>query len=105
MFLDDPRPFTYYCGRGWLSILDKLCARLEAYGFSGKCVQIKEKFGGLRFYVSGGETDHRMRLAIEAAEYESLVTCEGCGSPGWADGDIWIQTLCEAHHRKKNGQD
>lgn len=58
-------------------------------------VQVKEKFGGLRFYTEGGSSDHR--LAIGFAEAMSVRTCEVCGSPGKPTNNGWIKTLCPEH--------
>ena len=43
-------------------------------------IQVKEKFGGLRFYYSGG--DDYIRGLVDMAESMSYKTCEVCGSPG-----------------------
>jgi hypothetical protein len=62
--------------------------------------QVKEKFGSLRFYVSGG--DSSTEGMIQMAETMSAVTCEQCGSPGTTGGSGWIQTLCHAHRLEKD---
>ena len=58
-----------------------------------RAVQVKEKFGGLRFYMTGG-TDEIFDL-IEKAEALSYKTCESCGAPGTQSNSKWITTLCE----------
>ena len=46
---------------GWLNLIDELCCTLQIYLDSHsdvpqvKVLQVKEKFGGLRFYFSGGD--------------------------------------------------
>lgn len=57
--------------------------------------QVKEKFGGLRFYVDGG--DDEIYAMISFAEAMSYRMCEECGSPGTTGGRGWIRTLCSAH--------
>ena len=57
--------------------------------------QVKEKFGGLRFYVNGA-TD-KIYNYISFAETMSYKTCEVCGSPGKTYTDGWHQTLCDIH--------
>ena len=57
--------------------------------------QVKEKFGGLRFYYNGG--DDYIRGIVDMAEEMSHVTCEECGSPGTSSNEGWIRTLCEQH--------
>jgi hypothetical protein len=54
--------------------------------------QVKEKFGTLRFYYSGG--DDYISGMVSLAESMTGVTCEGCGNPGERRGDGWIHTYC-----------
>lgn len=56
--------------------------------------QIKEKFGTLRVYYSGG--DEFCEGIIAMAESMSAVTCEDCGVPGKVRDGGWIRTLCDA---------
>ena len=57
--------------------------------------QVKEKFGTLRFYYSGG--DDYIRGLVSMAESMSGVTCETCGKPGTRTGGGWIKTVCVEH--------
>ena len=57
--------------------------------------QIKEKFGTLRFYYSGG--DDYVDGVVRMAEAMSGCTCEVCGKPGSTGGKGWIRTTCEEH--------
>lgn len=57
--------------------------------------QVKEKFGGLRFYVNSA-TDNQYAL-ISFAESMSYRTCETCGAPGKTYTDGWHTTLCDIH--------
>jgi hypothetical protein len=57
--------------------------------------QIKEKFGTLRFYYTGG--DDVIDGMVRMAESMSGVTCETCGNPGQQRGGGWIRTLCDHH--------
>jgi len=57
--------------------------------------QVKEKFGGLRFYYYGG--DEYIEGLAAMAESMSYVTCENCGKPGKPNNDGWIKTSCEEH--------
>ena len=54
--------------------------------------QVKEKFGTLRFYYSGG--DDEISGMVRMAESMSGVTCEGCGNPGERRGGGWVHTYC-----------
>jgi hypothetical protein len=77
-------------GPGWLPLLDRLCAGLSQYAVA---VQVKEKFGGLRFYMDTYTDEDR--ALIQAAEDESRSTCEECGAPGTTQSrGGWLLTLC-----------
>ena len=65
--------------------------------------QVKEKFGGLRFYIHGG--DDVIHGMISMAESMSYRTCEVCGTPGNPNKDGgWITTLCETHRNEKEAR-
>ena len=55
--------------------------------------QVKEKFGTLRFYYTGG--DEYIAGLVSMAESMSAVTCETCGNPGTQTSGGWIKTICE----------
>ena len=57
--------------------------------------QVKEKFGTLRFYYSGG--DDYISGLVSMAESMSGVTCETCGKPGTQTSGGWIKTVCVEH--------
>jgi hypothetical protein len=59
--------------------------------------QIKEKFGGLRIYFSGG--DDYVSGVIGMAEDMSYKLCEVCGNKGNANKSGWIATLCDEHRK------
>jgi hypothetical protein len=83
-------------GKGWSKILDKL------YDLKPRNVyvmQVKEKYGGLRFYI--GSADKEFFDAIDAAEKESFNTCEVCGELGKPRDLGWILTLCEKHYQER----
>ena len=96
----------FECGDGWFDIIDKLCSLLdqeaknEAYRLPEEeamlnypvASQVKEKFGGLRFYIYGG--NERMRGMISMAENFSFKICEGCGNKGSKKGKGWLYTMC-----------
>jgi hypothetical protein len=58
-------------------------------------VQVKEKFGGLRFYVQAATDKHYQYISF--AESMSYRTCEECGNPGKTYTDGWHTTLCDIH--------
>jgi hypothetical protein len=61
--------------------------------------QVKEKFGTLRFYYSGG--DEYIEGLVSMAESMSAVTCEECGKPGRTNNNGWLRTLCEEHAKER----
>lgn len=87
-------PFGFECQDGWEKIIRRLSEKLEPMGV--KAMQVKEKFGGLRFYLDGGAPEEAHKL-IQKAQEESYETCEECGKPGALRGGSWIQTLCDDH--------
>jgi hypothetical protein len=90
-------------GDGWFKLIDQLSADITAMdkecGTETIAVQVKEKYGGLRFYVGGG-SDSIYEL-IDEAEELSLKTCERCGEPGTLRGESWVYTMCERCWDKK----
>ena len=58
-------------------------------------VQVKEKFGGLRFYVNRATDKHWNFISF--AESMSYRTCEECGAVGKTYTDGWHRTLCDIH--------
>jgi len=59
--------------------------------------QVKEKFGTLRFYYTGG--DDVIDGMVRMAESMSGVMCEGCGAPATTEGPEggfgWLRTECK----------
>jgi hypothetical protein len=62
--------------------------------------QVKEKFGTLRFYYTGG--DDEISGMVRMAESMSGVTCEECGNPGERRGSGWIYTACDTHTKPEH---
>lgn len=55
--------------------------------------QIKEKFGGLRFYINNGNDE--IYEIIHEVEDESFSICEYCGNEGELRRNrSWLKTLC-----------
>lgn len=71
-------------------------SKCEKFQLDYPCaMQVEEKFGGLRFYITHG-TDEMYEL-ISKAEEKSCTICERCGSnEGTTSGNrgYWIQCLC-----------
>lgn len=91
-------------GDGWLGLLSALGAAIQRVNTAApdpddlpvQVRQIKEKFGGLRFYADGPE---EIQDLINQIEHESLEVCEYCGSrvgvTSSAGDGYWIKTLCQ----------
>lgn len=95
-----PIMFGIECGDGWFTLLDVLMKNIQHH-LKWNCenkefyiTQIKEKFGGLRFYFQGG--DDQIEGMVHFAESFSYQICEICGTVrniGQTKG--WIVTCCK----------
>lgn len=89
------------CLPGWLNLIDELCRTLQIHLDTHpdvtqvQVLQVKEKFGGLRFYFFGG--DATCHEAVAAAAERSLSTCEVCGRSGALQGGRWLSVRCIDH--------
>lgn len=81
-------------------IEEKRLAMEEAAKTVPVASQVKEKFGGLRFYVNGATDKHYNYITF--AENMSHRTCEVCGAPGKTYTDGWHTTLCETHAKEQD---
>lgn len=113
------------CGDGWYKIIsdlsDKILDMIPPESF--KVVQIKEKFGGLRYYFEldqkYGHVNHpymmheedlesfnkrtefiqKLSIVVMDAESNSYITCERCGKPASSVvHNLYVQTLCDEHN-------
>jgi hypothetical protein len=113
-------PMTTYIGHagwvraGWIPLLDRLAEDLIALGWDRSLDQVKEKFGGLRFYIGTAspplsrDVRDRIHRRITWAEAESLRTCEQCGAPGrptqpGGEGGV-VETLCPQCFEPKDAE-
>lgn len=107
-----PIQFGVECGDGWFMLLDNLLSSIESHlnpentwprkeRIPLQIDQIKEKFGGLRFYYHGG--DNEVRGMVRLTEHLSYSICEECGSTkNVTQTKGWIITLCEDCMKKHN---
>lgn len=90
------------CCDGWYDLIHKLCSDIMVLdpGPNFKVTQVKEKFGGLRFYVSGADEDKWLVIGplIRDAENDSYKICEHCGTREEVTVNKrgYIQTLCDS---------
>lgn len=82
-------------GDGWLGITQQLIQDLIDLGWDKQVYQVKEKFGGGRFYTNGLTAE--MVSRILKWEKETFKTCELCGTTDevTTEGKSWIVTLCK----------
>jgi hypothetical protein len=106
--------FGVECDLGWYDLISSVCWMIKQHEDNivnqtawrqkenpdYKCEfspvnfdQIKEKFGGLRIYFSGG--DDYVEGLVSMAEAMSYNICEVCGERGVPNKEGWIRTLCE----------
>jgi len=95
-----PMAFGFECGDGWFELIYNLSKDIVAMDDHVQAAQVKEKFGGLRFYINGTRRPEVFDR-INEAEQASYSVCELCGKPGKPYSDGWIQTLCPDCRRKK----
>lgn len=104
-------------GPGWWPMLETLCDLIQSHiDWNNKratahpemmyrhieqveVCQIKEKFGGLRFYYEGG--NDIISGMVTMAEAMASQTCETCGKPGQLRSGGWIKTLCDEHEAER----
>lgn len=88
-------PWGFECGDGWFDIIYQLSKNITDLDPDVQAVQVKEKWGELRFYINGG-TNEVYDLIDEATEL-SLKTCEECGTrENVTTNDCgWVSTLCD----------
>jgi hypothetical protein len=94
----NPYHFGFECGDGWRGILGELITKIkeldEKSGAVTEVIQIKEKFGGLRFYPLLGANTEVWKL-ITDYEQKSYEVCEFTGSTVdvgmWKYG--WMMTM------------
>lgn len=93
----------FECSDGWYNIIFTLCSLIQIHQKSQKpdykpvvVQQVKEKFGTLRFYYTGG--DDTVLGMVAYAEAISGMTCEICGDRGTTDWKrSWVRTVCSKH--------
>ena len=90
-------------GDGWYPVIDELCENIQTNVDSRnirqiEALQVKEKFGGLRFYAN--YHDEEIYKLIRQAEYKASKTCVKCSSPGKSRDDRgWTIVLCNSCYK------
>lgn len=92
----------FECGDGWFNIINELSDKIEALNNTPEfeetpieAVQVKEKYGSLRFYVDW-VTPENVYDWIEETEKASETICEACGKNGKIKRiHGWLKCICE----------
>ena len=93
----------FACCSGWYGIIKDLISGAIEAGWDRKILQVKEKFGGLRFYI--GAASSEVHDLIRIAEDLSYKTCEICGSTeNVVTEGRWLRTLCDKCRKKKENE-
>lgn len=109
----EPIAWGITCDDGWFNLIDTLCSYLMKMQERAKnekpirVVQVKEKFGMLRFYVSGvpkssdatSDVLNPFFSVIHFTESLSSQICEKCGNAGTLREGGWWRTLCDSCDR------
>lgn len=110
-----PEKWGKYCDvkPGWACIVLDLNAALAELSPDYEIYQVKEKFGGLRYYAqpsqewwedADDESRQKFRNLIDEAERLAEVTCDLCGEPGETVkvSPYWLATRCPDHASQPN---
>ena len=135
-FVDDTyNAFGLECDDGWYDLIHDLCKEIdEAYRDAGRkidliVIQIKEKFGTLRFYYAfegkphylhafdmfgadggcsvrnlpkGDDFEDKIAEIVRKYEKKSGSVCEVCGSKGKIRPELgYVQTLCDKCYKER----
>jgi hypothetical protein len=100
----------FECSGGWKDLIAEIAEVSERHNNTQQnsdyhitAAQVKEKFGGLRFYIDSGEVcpeEVYLEISNVIAEVEgrSYKTCEVCGEPAIKRKErSWVKTLCDKH--------
>lgn len=99
--------FGMECMNGWFELFYNLNKQIQQHlttlGDNAPDFywsQVKEKYGGARWYYNGG--DDVISDLVHEAENKSEETCEVCGAPGKIEGPGWYSCRCENCRNSRN---
>lgn len=95
-------------GWGWADLIEECHEAVVRFDPHYKVYQVKEKYGGLRYYAkpSVDALIYKVNAIITPFEHRSYLICEVCGSNGNLrrhPGRLYIQTLCVEHGPEDRG--
>lgn len=91
--------YGFECDDGWYDLIRDLCLTIKENDSDEtvRVYRVKEKLGGLRFYIDYGSEEIWDEIA--KVENKSFEICERCGKPGKLKDigamSMWLKTLCE----------
>lgn len=93
-------------GKGWIPLIEDCLDEIllvaeenEDDYIPFRTSQIKEKFGGLRIYLSSYTPE--VEKIVDKYEAKSFKVCEECGKPGEERYYGWYATLCDLHYEQR----
>lgn len=96
--------------RGWWPIVYDAVAKISKFQHLDNSIQIsqiKEKYGGLRFYyfASATEAYEAIDAIVHTAVNDTKLCCEACGATEKvtcsAHGGVWVKNYCDQCHNKR----
>ena len=104
---------------GWFALVDRLCSDIEALLRNRAerfvVVQVKEKFGGLRFYYDWDDAGdaavdletpllrERVRALVDETRRRTTLICQRCGAPAVLKSHGgWTAALCHQHASQRS---
>lgn len=96
------------CGDGWRQLIESLVIKLDALKIPYEVMQVKEKFGGLRFRFNLDEQQpedvwEKFHDLVSKTEQASYGICEFCAEPA-VDVKAWNNWWVRAHCQKCGDQ-
>ena len=87
---------------GWLHVIEKLDDELSAIDPDYTIDQIKQKFGGLRYYFTSEHHLEELYQLVVTAERQCWKTCENCGVTDGVTTNKQgcVRTYCEECRRE-----
>jgi hypothetical protein len=85
-----------WTGDGWLPLIKLIDCYIAGYDPNYSILQIKEKFGGLRYYYSSTKTEESYAFVTLLTSLSTSI-CENCGV---VDNNIvvsgsWLKAYCD----------
>jgi hypothetical protein len=102
--------FGFECGDGWYQLIYDLSVKVEDVAQKLKSqdieeselpivVQVKEKFGGLRFYMNHAPKE--LNDVINKTCEQSYEVCMQCAKPGSLRDEDYLITLCDSCYQNR----